>query len=167
MSVPNQILVSGSSTSYVNGVYNKSATAGLEGSPIYIHTTAWVPPEGSSGPGMAYLTPSIVLEAGGPTRFWKIYFAAPAPWNPLLILQNGSTTNQVVPSETWPGEWPGDTTTDPVIAWDGQPNLTITVQGGEGGGSYDFGLPSATVALITSRFGTVANFLRLRNQGQV
>ena len=30
-----------------------------------------------------------------------------------------------------------------------------------------FGLPADVVALITSRFGTVANFLRLRNQGQV
>jgi hypothetical protein len=30
-----------------------------------------------------------------------------------------------------------------------------------------FGLPAESVALITSRFGSVANFLRLRNQGQV
>jgi hypothetical protein len=30
-----------------------------------------------------------------------------------------------------------------------------------------FGLPADTVALITSRFGSVANFLRLRNQGQI
>jgi hypothetical protein len=30
-----------------------------------------------------------------------------------------------------------------------------------------FGLPADVVALITSRFGTVANFLRLRNQGQI
>jgi hypothetical protein len=30
-----------------------------------------------------------------------------------------------------------------------------------------FGLPADTVALVTSRFGSVANFLRLRNQGQV
>ena len=30
-----------------------------------------------------------------------------------------------------------------------------------------FGLPAETVALITSRFGTVARFLRLRNQGQI
>jgi hypothetical protein len=30
-----------------------------------------------------------------------------------------------------------------------------------------FGLPAESVALITSRFGTVANYLRLRNQGQV
>jgi hypothetical protein len=30
-----------------------------------------------------------------------------------------------------------------------------------------FGLPAESVALITSRFGSVANFLRLRNQGQI
>jgi hypothetical protein len=30
-----------------------------------------------------------------------------------------------------------------------------------------FGLPADVVALITSRFGTVANFLRLRNLGQI
>jgi hypothetical protein len=30
-----------------------------------------------------------------------------------------------------------------------------------------FGLPAESVALITSRFGTVANFLRLRNLGQI
>ena len=30
-----------------------------------------------------------------------------------------------------------------------------------------FGLPADVVALITSRFGSVANFLRLRNQGYV
>lgn len=30
-----------------------------------------------------------------------------------------------------------------------------------------FGLPAETVALITSRFGTVARFLRLRNLGQI
>jgi hypothetical protein len=30
-----------------------------------------------------------------------------------------------------------------------------------------FGLPADVVALLTSRFGSVANFLRLRNQGQI
>ena len=30
-----------------------------------------------------------------------------------------------------------------------------------------FGLPADAVALITAHFGSVANFLRLRNQGQV
>lgn len=39
--------------------------------------------------------------------------------------------------------------------------------GEESSGEPTFGLPADVVALITSRFGTVANFLRLRNQGQV
>jgi hypothetical protein len=30
-----------------------------------------------------------------------------------------------------------------------------------------FGLPAETVALLTKNFGSVANFLRLRNLGQV
>jgi hypothetical protein len=115
---------------------------------------------------MAYLTPSIVLEAGGPTRFWKIYFAAPAPWNPLLMLQNGTVTNQVVGSETWPGEWPGDNTTDPAITWTGEPSLTITEYTAAPSGPT-FGLPPDVVALLISRFGSVANFLRLRNLGQI
>jgi len=33
--------------------------------------------------------------------------------------------------------------------------------------SNTFGLPAETVALLTKNFGSVANFLRLRNQGQV
>jgi len=33
--------------------------------------------------------------------------------------------------------------------------------------SGTFGLPAETVALIEANFGSVANFLRLRNQGQV
>jgi len=30
-----------------------------------------------------------------------------------------------------------------------------------------FGLPADVVALLTKNFGSVANFLRLRNQGQI
>lgn len=46
--------------------------------------------------------------------------------------------------------------------------LAPTVVEGTGAPSQPtFGLPADVVALITSRFGTVANFLRLRNQGQV
>lgn len=39
--------------------------------------------------------------------------------------------------------------------------------GGEPSGNPTFGLPADVVALIESRFGTVANYLRLRNQGQI
>jgi hypothetical protein len=44
---------------------------------------------------------------------------------------------------------------------------TVTGITGGGGAAPTFGLPAGSVALITSRFGSVANFLRLRNQGQV
>ncbi len=43
----------------------------------------------------------------------------------------------------------------------------LTLAYGGSSSAPTFGLPSDVVALITSRFGTVANFLRLRNQGQV
>jgi hypothetical protein len=43
------------------------------------------------------------------------------------------------------------------------PTITGTVESSE----PTFGLPAESVALITSRFGSVARFLRLRNQGQI
>lgn len=46
-------------------------------------------------------------------------------------------------------------------------NLTYGGASNDGGGNSTFGLPADVVALIESRFGTVANYLRLRNQGQV
>ena len=52
------------------------------------------------------------------------------------------------------------------ILFNGQPLRFMSMGGGEGG-SNTFGLPAEVVALIESRFGTVANYLRLRNQGQV
>jgi hypothetical protein len=45
-------------------------------------------------------------------------------------------------------------------------NVTLAYGGGAPSGPT-YALPADVVALITSRFGTVANFLRLRNQGQV
>jgi len=52
------------------------------------------------------------------------------------------------------------------LLFGGQP-LTFLSSGNGGGGNSTFGLPADVVALIESRFGTVANYLRLRNQGQV
>jgi hypothetical protein len=59
-------------------------------------------------------------------------------------------------------EWvysPGDYTL-PLSAYE---NLTVT----EIPDQNTFGLAADVVALITSRHGSVANFLRLRNQGQI
>jgi hypothetical protein len=56
------------------------------------------------------------------------------------------------------------------LLYDGQPLTFLASGNGDGeepSGNPTFGLPAETVALIESRFGTVANFLRLRNQGQV
>jgi hypothetical protein len=49
----------------------------------------------------------------------------------------------------------------------GAANAPTVVAGSGAPAQNTFGLPADVVALITSRFGTVANFLRLRNQGQV
>ena len=45
--------------------------------------------------------------------------------------------------------------------------LTFLSSGNGGESSNTFGLPAEVVALIESKFGTVANYLRLRNQGQI
>jgi hypothetical protein len=45
--------------------------------------------------------------------------------------------------------------------------LSPTITGTVASSEPTFGLPAESVALIISRFGTVANFLRLRNLGQI
>jgi hypothetical protein len=56
---------------------------------------------------------------------------------------------------------PAGLTLSPVTGSSPSPTITAVAS------APTFGLPADVVALITSRFGTVANFLRLRNQGQV
>lgn len=71
-----------------------------------------------------------------------------------------------------------------LLTFSGSP-ITFGSTGGTGGGGFggggggfggsggeqtpqnNFGLPADVVALITARFGSVANFLRLRNLGYV
>ena len=57
------------------------------------------------------------------------------------------------------------------LFYNGQLITFMGMSNGNGGdepsGNPTFGLPADVVALIESRFGTVANFLRLRNLGQV
>jgi hypothetical protein len=50
------------------------------------------------------------------------------------------------------------------ITFNGQ---VLTFGGGDAPDQPTFGLPADVVALITSRFGSVANFLRLKNQGYI
>jgi hypothetical protein len=60
-----------------------------------------------------------------------------------------------------PADCPISLTFNGVIETDG--TLTIAAVSSE----PTFGLPADVVALITSRFGSVTNFLRLRNLGQI
>jgi hypothetical protein len=50
------------------------------------------------------------------------------------------------------------------ITFNGQ---ILTFGGSDAPDQPTFGLPADVVALIESKFGTVANYLRLRNQGQI
>lgn len=59
-----------------------------------------------------------------------------------------------------------------VALWDAiniTPEPLPTVTGVEGGGGSEptFGLPADVVSLMVAAHGSVANFLRLRNQGQI
>ena len=97
----------------------------------------------------------LFVDTGGPFRFWSLkkvavlgYYAEAGSF--------GSTT-----------ECP-PATMDTIVQAGPFPAVgapTITASGGSS--ENTFGLPADVVALITSRFGTVANFLRLRNQGQI
>jgi len=88
----------------------------------------------------------ITDEAGSP---W--YFAAIGLQASTVVTHPWEVTEWVYSSVDY---------TLPLSAYE---NLTVT----EIPDQNTFGLPADVVALITSRFGTVANFLRLRNQGQI
>lgn len=53
------------------------------------------------------------------------------------------------------------------LLFNGQPITFMSSGNGGESSNPTFGLPADVVALIESRFGTVANYLRLRNQGQI
>jgi hypothetical protein len=109
--------------------------------------------------------PSIEIGTGGPYYYWIINGTIPYPGAPTYQGYPTDTTptvtdvTQLVCPPTGEGAWylagsglaPAPTVTGVPVA-PAQPT---------------FGLAADVVALITSRFGSVANFLRLRNQGQV
>ena len=143
----NQVLVSGAGTTLVNGTYTQGTDIG--GQPayyldnnndiaLYINT---------AGPNGGWI---IRLRTGAQTYYYTTNLSAMAsvPLSPIgITLITG--TNPFTGSSL-AGIAPVPTVTEYV------PSSEPT-----------FGLPADVVALITSRFGTVANFLRLRNQGQV
>lgn len=91
--------------------------------------------------------------------------------------------NDITSSVLWVSQYFNNVNESPLYPWD--PNIQWSNNNAGEQGSFTlteiryssgdvptpsyntFGLPAESVALIVSRFGSVANFLRLRNQGQI
>ena len=146
--VPNTIYVSDAGVSLANGTYTRGANSG--GYPTWTNENGYEIRIDSDGPGF---------------KVWKFK-------NGLGHTLYTSQSNQFA-SATWPGEWPGDSNASPAIVLSvsvpfGQtPIPTLSLTPPPTPSQNTFGLPADVVALITSRFGSVARFLRLRNQGQI
>jgi hypothetical protein len=133
-----------------------------------------------------YMDTVIVTGAGSEQANGTFIESGVLNGRPLYVLEGGSAENE--DTIYWTGvQWFISNSGDPfyktlnedtefpwlATSWtnedaDGElPIPTVTLFVPEPETENTFGLPTETVALITSRFGTVANFLRLRNQGQV
>jgi hypothetical protein len=118
------IIVSGYSSSFVNGTYTDNENG------------TWS---------------KVVSVSDDASGLIEIFYFAPTQ---LWYLQGNS-----VYSTASGGNAGSDPTT---LSWSNNAKLTFAALP-----APTFGLGNETVTLITSRFRTVANFLRLRNQGQV
>ncbi len=100
--------------------------------------------------------------------YYRIYGPAPFAGNRFLFnyfdVGGGSVITSIALTDSEQSAVCPD-----VLSWTLQSGITGTVSITEyvPSSQNTFGLPADVVALITSRFGSVANFLRLRNQGQV
>ena len=105
----------------------------------------------------------IILSAGGPFYFWLIRIPPGGP-NSFTRYRDYETT----PSVTDINEMICPTQGQWFVAAGESPGPTITgVAGGGGPSEPTFGLPAGVVAQMVAAHGSVANFLRLRNQGQI
>jgi hypothetical protein len=143
------IEVSGAGSTDLNGTYVPYSTNEVGGETFTIFTKDGLD---------SY--PRIIAEGTfGNNYRWAIRSSS-SGGVPIYGSTNYQTTDPInCPSEA--SDWSVSGTAE-------EPTPTVTgVTGGGGQTAPTFGLPADVVALITSRFGTVANFLRLRNQGQV
>jgi hypothetical protein len=166
MPCPTQILVSGAGLSAVNGVYLSAgnftySVTNAQDEEIPLFTRTFYTKDG--GPVSAFI-PYIQASAayGGGAR-WVVHSVQPIYNAVATYLSppfNPSPYDAVLP------ECPLNLTYTKI-------ELPNGVDAGNGPTITEyrveptFGLPAESVALIVSRFGTVANFLRLRNLGQV
>jgi hypothetical protein len=141
------IIVSGCSFELANGTYIDQGGTGAE--------RLWT----KAIPGQTSVT-EFFIGYDSLNELWRIVGAYQDDNESLTDLARSEV--EVLPSSLpWTLDWFEND-------GDGGFNTSISVQlAPEEQSENTFGLPADVVALITSRFGTVANFLRLRNQGQV
>ena len=135
------IIVSNAGVTAANGTYIPYAVEPSYGNTIF-----------TKDGGNSY--PRITSTGSLPGN-WIIATNIPFPGAPLYTTTEGSIgTNDCPIGLTWS------------VGAFGSGNIP-TVTGTLAASENTFGLPADVVALITSRFGTVANFLRLRNLGYI
>ena len=144
MAIPNTLILSDAGTASVNGTYTKGADQNGK--------SAWY----KDGFQIFAAAPY----AGGSLQNW-IISGVPA-------VLGGPGLNIYYSTLGIPVEEVGDSPAGRTFNLGVGSNPVPTIAEGSGGGSEPtFGLPADVVALITAAHGSVANFLRLRNQGQV
>jgi hypothetical protein len=152
----NSLLVSGAGRTSIDGTYQKSGTEIKGGVTFSIYTKDGNP---ASLPAI-----KINFNIGPNLGSWSIQDTIPVFGTESIYSNNDSQPASNIPNcpndliySTVNGPWGGST-------YAPAPTITAVIPQP----SQDtFGLPADAVALYTSRFGSVANFLRLRNQGQI
>ncbi len=139
------IVVSDAGSTAANGTYVPYTTGSAPGLVVY---TVWTKDGANS-------FPRIIVDGSGSGQ-WSIAGTVPFPGASLYLTPENSFASADCPVNlVWSvgpfGSGPAPTVT-------GIPAAPA---------QNTFGLPADVVALITSRHGSVANFLRLRNQGQI
>jgi hypothetical protein len=155
-----QIIVSGAGLTAINGTYVTAGTItqGTVTSTVYT----------KDGNADSFPRVRVSWNPGPNFYSWEIFANIPIFGNQPIYTSSIANSPSSYTPETLPAcpvELTYITTGGPWGSSTYLPAPTVTA----GGGSPEntFGLPADVVALITSRFGTVANFLRLRNQGQI
>jgi len=99
-----------------------------------------------------------MFRTSGSTIYWRVALGGTL----LYVTNTFATLDDLCPdTATW------ITGSNGQASGTGAGPVPTVVEGTGAPAQNTFGLPADVVALITSRFGTVANFLRLRNLGQV
>ena len=110
--------------------------------------------------------PIVYEKDAGGGAYYRLWGPTPFAGNTFLLQYYPAAGNNTSFASSAPSS---AVCPDLLTGWNlqGDTTGTVIITGSAAPSEPTFGLPADVVALITSRFGSVANFLRLRNQGQV